>query len=67
VQQAEAQREKEEKRRAAEARRGEQAKVQQRRKQQSALFRKKTRTGQPVMKYRIGKVLEQLQSEGGKA
>lgn len=43
-------------------RKEEQVRARQRRKQQAAQFRKRTRTGQPVMKYRINKVLEQLQS-----
>jgi rRNA processing len=46
----------------AKCRKEEQVRAQQRRKQQAAQFRKRTRTGQPVMKYRIDKVLEQLQS-----
>lgn len=62
VRQAEGQRLREEQRQEAARRREEQAAAQQRRKQQSVQFRKRTRTGQPVMKYRIGKVLEQLQS-----
>jgi rRNA processing len=60
--QAEAQRLKEQKLQEAVRRKEEQARAQQRRKQQAAQFRKRTRTGQPVMKYRIDKVLEQLQS-----
>lgn len=35
----------------------------QKRKQHSTQMRKKTRSGQPVMKVRIGKMLEQLQEE----
>ena len=34
----------------------------QRRKQQHASFRKKTKTGQPVMSVRINKILDQLQT-----
>ena len=33
----------------------------QRRKQQNASFRKKTKTGQPVMSVRINKILGQLE------
>ena len=42
-----------------------QARVQQaeqERKRQTSLLRKRTRTGQPVMKHRIDKILSQLQS-----
>lgn len=60
--QAEAQRLREQQLQEAVRRKEEQARAQQRRKQQAAQFRKRTRTGQPVMKYRIDKVLEQLQS-----
>lgn len=56
---------KEEQRLAAQRRREEVAQARQRRKQQTTQFRKRTRTGQPVMKYRIGMLLEQLQA--GKA
>ena len=60
--QADAQRLREQRLQEAVRRKEEQARAQQRRKQQAAQFRKRTRTGQPVMKYRIDKVLEQLQS-----
>lgn len=36
------------------------AKVEKQRKQQTALLRKKTRTGQPIMKHRIDKLLDAL-------
>ncbi|KAL0033083.1 hypothetical protein WJX79_002139 [Trebouxia sp. C0005] len=36
------------------------AKVEKQRKQQTALLRKKTRTGQPIMKHRIDKILDAL-------
>lgn len=61
AEQEEQRRQKEEQRLAAEKRREEVAQARQRRKQQTTQFRKRTRTGQPVMKYRIGKVLEKLQ------
>ena len=38
------------------------AKVEKQRKQQTALLRKKTRTGQPIMKHRIDKLLDALQT-----
>ena len=37
------------------------AEVEKQRKQQTSLLRKKTRSGQPVMKHRIDKLLETLQ------
>jgi hypothetical protein len=39
------------------------AQALKKRKQHSSQMRKKTRSGQPVMKVRIGKMLEQLQHE----
>ena len=37
------------------------AKVQQQRKQQTSLLRKRTKTGQPVMRHRIEKLLDSIQ------
>ena len=37
------------------------AEVERQRKQQTSLLRRKTRTGQPVMKHRIDKILDALQ------
>ena len=52
---------KDEQRRAAQCRKQELAQASQKRQQQTAMMRKKTRRGQPVMKYRIGKILEHLE------
>ena len=37
------------------------AEVEKQRKQQTSLLRKRTRSGQPVMKHRIHKILDALQ------
>ncbi len=39
------------------------AEVEKQRKQQTKLLRKRTRLGQPVMRYRMDKLLGQLQAE----
>jgi len=39
------------------------AKVEKERKQQTKLLRKRTRNGQPVMRYRMDKLLGKLQAE----
>ena len=46
---------------AAAERRARVAEVERQRKQQTSLLRKKTRSGQPVMRHRIDKLLESLQ------
>lgn len=45
----------------AEEHRAKVAKVQQQRKQQTSLLRKRTKTGQPVMRHRIEKLLDSIQ------
>jgi hypothetical protein len=51
------------KQRDIEERQAKAAQAQQHRKQQTNALRKKTRTGQPVMKYRINQLLDKLQHE----
>ena len=63
--QAAAAAEREDARRAAEAHRGRVAAAQAQRRAQAALLRKRTRRGQPVMRFRVDKVLAQLQAEAG--
>lgn len=46
---------------AAAERRARVAEMERQRKQQTSLLRKKTRSGQPVMKHRIDRLLETLQ------
>ena len=46
-----------------EERKAKAAQAQQQRKLQTNVLRKKTRTGQPVMKYRINQLLDKLQHE----
>lgn len=53
----------EERRKQIEAHKARVAEVEKQRKQQSKLMRKRTRHGQPVMKFRVDKILGQLQSE----
>ena len=52
-----------EKRRSIEQHQKKVAMDEKRRKQQTKLLRKRTRQGQPVMRYRMDKILGQLQSE----
>lgn len=53
-------REREERRRAAEEHRARVAEAQAARRQTANLFRKRTRLGQPVMKYRIENLLHKI-------
>jgi hypothetical protein len=51
--------------RAAAEHRARVAEAEARRRAQGALLRKRTHTGQPVMRFRIDKLLGQLQAEAG--
>mmetsp|Transcript_4944 Transcript_4944/g.14236 ORF Transcript_4944/g.14236 Transcript_4944/m.14236 type:complete len:186 (+) Transcript_4944:254-811(+) len=57
------QRAREEAKQEAQHRQAQRQQSAQQRKKQSALMRKKTRSGQPVMKFRINKILGQLQGD----
>ncbi len=41
------------------------AEAERKRKQQTKVLRKRTHQGQPVMRYRMDKILSQLQAEAG--
>ncbi len=53
----------EQRRQEIEAHKARVAEVEKRRKQQTKLLRKRTLHGQPVMKFRVDKILEQLQAD----
>ena len=53
----------ERKRKEIEERRGRVAAAEKERKQATKLLRKRTRQGQPVMRFRMDKILSQLQAE----
>ena len=57
------QREREERRRRIEDHVSRVAEAEQRRKKRTKLLRKRTQQGQPLMRYRMDKILDQLQAE----
>ena len=57
------QREREERRRRIEEHSSKVAEAERRRKQHTKMLRKRTHQGQPVMRYRMDKILGQLQAE----
>ena len=59
------QREREERRGRIEEHERKVAEAERRRKQQTKMLRKRTHQGQPVMRYRMDKILSQLQTEAG--
>ena len=59
------QKEREERRRRIEEHTCQVAEAERRRKQRTKMLRKRTDQGQPVMRYRMDKILDQLQAEAG--
>lgn len=59
------QREREERRRRIEEHERKVAEAERRRKQQTKMLRKRNHQGQPVMRYRMDKILSRLQAEVG--
>ena len=59
------QREREDRRRRIEEHTCQVAEAERRRKQRTKMLRKRTHQGQPVMRYRMDKILGQLQAEAG--